>query len=90
MLSSVNSLSSATALSLLGANNPANLANTQPSTAQKLLRDVTGNTDDTFKAGKAIGAATIYRIRDKGDRNSGRCPPCLSNTILPAVIASAR
>lgn len=55
MLSSVSSLSGAAALSLLGASNPATSSNTQPSTAQKLLQDVTGNTDDTFKAGKAIG-----------------------------------
>lgn len=55
MLSSVNSLSGVAALSLLGTVNPTTSSNSQPSVAQNLLQDVTGNTDDTFKAGKAIG-----------------------------------
>jgi len=55
MLSSVSPLSGVAALSLLGAVNPTASSNGQPSAAQKLLQDVTGNTDDTFRAGKAIG-----------------------------------
>lgn len=76
MLSSVRSLSGAAALSLLGASNPATSSNTQPSTAQKLLQDVTGNTDDTFKAGKVIGKIIeLVAGMNKSDTQSGTDKP---------------
>ena len=53
MISSVNSLSSSSISVLFGTSSAA--ATGDASTAEKVLNAVTGNTDDVFKAGNAIG-----------------------------------
>ena len=55
MLSAVNSFSSATALTLLSAASQAAAPGTQSTNSKSGLPAVTGNTDDIFKAGNAIG-----------------------------------
>lgn len=66
MLSSMNSLSDARALSLFRPSNVSASSNThQPSTAQDLLQDFTGNTDDRFQAEKSDKKDYRSRCRDE-------------------------
>lgn len=66
MISNINSLSSSSISLLFGASAASGAA--PASTAQKLLGDVTGNTDDALKTGNAIGniIGIASRMRQEG------------------------
>jgi hypothetical protein len=68
MVSSIGNISSSSVALLFGTSGAASTA--PASTASKLLGDVTGNTDDVFKAGNAIGNIIEIASRMKQDAAS--------------------
>lgn len=68
MISNINSLSSSSISLLFGTSAASGVA--PASAAQKLLGEATGNTDDVFKAGNAIGNIIEIASRIKQERAS--------------------